>query len=78
MSNAVGEGGEPLEHRISMRKISREALNTKKALNKIYSFDLKKKKQKSRHRSTKRSSSSLVALVPKFSGCSPGGINATL
>lgn len=80
MSQIEGDGSEPQDNRISVKKMSKEGLNTKKAINRIYSFDLhkKSKKHKSRRRSSKRSSSSLVALVPKFPGCSPGGTNATL
>jgi len=37
-----------------------------------------KRGKKAKCQSNKRSSSSLIALVPKFAGCNPGGVNGNL
>ena len=74
---AVDTGSMKGEHRISNKSMSKQSLNSRKALNRIYSFDNKKGK-KTKCSSTKRSSSSLIALVPKFAGCNPGGVNGNL
>lgn len=52
--------------------MSAQSNNTKKALNKIYTLGLKNKKR-SGSRNRKKSN-----LIPKYSGCGPGGMNSSL
>jgi len=58
--------------------MSKQSLYSRKALNKIYTIDITKRGKKTKCNSSKRSSSSLIALVPKFAGCNPGGVNGNL
>jgi hypothetical protein len=57
------------DRRTSIKNLSKQSNHTKKALNKLYSFNHKKKLNKV---------SSSISMVPSFRGCAPGGYNATL
>ena len=70
--------------RTTLNNINREANSTKKALSKIYTADHSRKNSKKSigANRVKRSGSSCgsvknVIIVPKFAGCSPGGINSS-
>jgi len=74
------------DKRLSKRSLSKHSLNTKKALNRVYTIELKNKKTKKKSRNKnklmrrnsnalERSNGSLnrAKLVPKYKGCGPGG-----
>lgn len=54
------------DNRSSKRSISKSSLNTKMALNQMYSMKKPKNKR------------NVPKLLPKFSGCGPGGINSSI
>jgi hypothetical protein len=73
------------DHRCTSYQLTRDANSTKKALQKIYSLDLTRRNQrkavkggkKRQVESASNSSARNVIVVPKFTGCSQGGLNSS-